>query len=147
MSQCNSSFDTYFLPVGRRLGLRSPSLSAANTYSTGAAEYEYGPENSTGTPSLGRRFFSINLLECQAALSRRIREDSYQPGVSLSSCRNSCRRKSVITSASVFACVSEHQIRPSVSRAASKDILGATYLSVMEPAPSVGTQILRRKRV
>ena len=32
-----------FLPVGRRLGLRSPSFRAAKTSSAGAAEYEYGP--------------------------------------------------------------------------------------------------------
>ena len=100
----------------------------------------------TGTPNLARRFF-ITLPVCQAALSRRITEFSCQPGVSWSSCRNKYQRNNVITSASVLACVSEVQMRPSVSRASNRDILGATCLSVTVPAASVGTQILLRNRV
>ena len=52
-----------------------------------------------------------------------------------------------MTSASVFAYVSEHHILPSVSRAAISDILGATCLSVKVPEASVGVQMRLRNRV
>jgi|OM-RGC.v1.035455254 hypothetical protein len=50
--------------------------------------------------------------------------------------------KSVITLESVFAWVRANQILPSVSRAAIREILGETYLSVTEAGPSEGAQIL-----
>ena len=95
-----------------------------------------------GTPNFASRFF-INLLVCQAALSSRMAESSCQPGLSRSSYRIRWQRNSVITSASVLACVSEHQTRPSVSSAVKSEILGATCLSVTEPVASDGTQIRR----
>ena len=86
-------------------------------------------------------------LECQAALSNRMYEPSYHPGLSRSSCLTRYRRKVVITSESVFTWVSENQILPSVSRAEIKDILGATCLSEKVPAESDGTHMRRMKRV
>ena len=49
--------------------------------------------------------------------------------------------------ASVFAYVKAHHIFPSESRANINEILGATCLSVMDPAESEGTQILLKNRV
>jgi len=69
------------LPVGNLYGLRSPNFNAAKAASAGAVEYEYGPEYIMGSYIFARRFF-ITSLECQAALSNKIYEDSYQPGLS-----------------------------------------------------------------
>ena len=132
--------------MGRRSGFKLPSLRAAKTSSTGAAEYEYGPENIIGSPIRAILSF-ISALLCHAALSSRIMESSCHPGDSRSSYRMRYLRNNVITSASVFACVREYHNLPSVSNATIKDILGATYLSVIEPEESVGTHILRKNRV
>ena len=68
-----------FFPVGSFRGFRSPSLRAAKTISTGAAEYEYGPVYMTGRFILINRCF-ISSLVCQVALLRRIVDVSCQPG-------------------------------------------------------------------
>ena len=126
--------------------MRSPSFKAAKTDSTGAVEYEYGPENITLTPNRANRFLILALV-CHFALSSRIIESSYQPGDSWSSCRNKCLRNSNMILASVFAYVNAHHIFPLESRANINEILGATCLSVMDPAESEGTQILLKNRV
>lgn len=100
----------------------------------------------TGSPILANLCF-IKALACQAALSRRMVLVSCQPGSSWSSCRTKCLKNVVITSASVFACVKAHHIRPSVSRATSKEILGATYRSEKVAGESVGTHCRLMKRV
>ncbi len=82
-----------------------------------------------GNSILARRCFIVELV-CQEALSRSMVEFSYQPGVSKSSYLPRYRKNVVMTSASVFAWVRANHILPSVSKAASKEILGATYLSV-----------------
>ncbi len=46
-SQNNNKTATYLLPVGNLSGFRLPNFNAAKTNSTGADEYEYGPENIT----------------------------------------------------------------------------------------------------
>ena len=95
---------------------------------------------------LARRSFMTELV-CQEALSTRKVVFSCHPGDSMSSCLTMWRMKVVITSESVFAYVKAHQILPSVSRAAIKEILGETCLSVKVPAASAGTQMRRMKRV
>ena len=99
-----------------------------------------------GSSIFASRSFITGLV-CQEALSRRMLVFSCQPGVSLSSYLVRLCRNSVITSASVFACVKAHHILPSVSSATNNDIRGETCLSVMVPGASVGAQILRKKRV
>ena len=89
----------------------------------------------------------ITTLVCHAALSSRIVDSSLQEADSRSSYLANELRNRVITSVSVVAWVNAHHILPSVSRAVCKEIHGATYLSVMVAAASVGAQILRRKRV
>ena len=89
----------------------------------------------------------ISSLECHAALSSRMYDDSYQPGVSWSRRRSRWRRNIVITSASVLAWVSAHQILPSVSRPKMSEILGMTCFSLKVEGASEGTQVRRRKRV
>ena len=98
----NADAVTYFLPVGSRSGLRSPSFNAPKTSSMGAVEYEYGPEYIMGSYILASLSFISGLL-CHDALSRRIVEFSYQPGVSESSLRTKYCMNVVITSESVLA--------------------------------------------
>ena len=74
---------------------------------------------------------------------------SCQPGLSRSSCLTKYLMKVTITSAVVVACVSEHQILPSVSSAAISEILGATCLSVNVAGAPEGrqTRLMKKERI
>ena len=100
----------------------------------------------TGSCIRANRDF-ITSFECHLALSSRISEPTSQPGSSRSSCRTRYRRNVVITSESVLAYVRANHILPSVSRASSNEMRGATCLSVNVADASLGVHSRRRNRV
>ena len=64
-------WNTYFLPVGRCLGLMSSALKAAKYNSQGAAEYECGPVKIIGIRNSSNNF-KVHLLLWYDALSNKI---------------------------------------------------------------------------